>query len=453
MTNLSFIRLMALIALLPPATTFSLPKPATASAGGARQSARPGGSWLDRAPANWNRRMGGLPRPVSSPDAAEVRTRCRGLVRQPDSPADRALVRAGWMLYGPVQSYGLTKVVTAMSGADGMCRPVGHQAFVYWEGRYAGTLSPAAMDSRTDGALAFIRLLSPTRISAEFVRYDESDPLCCPTRTSYVTYEVSRDDLPLVAPVDISTGPAGTPGGGPSADDVSGDAAPLFGRRWRLTEVGGAAVGTTRAYVEFDRGAKRFTGDGGCNRISGGFEVDGASLKFSRVISTRRACLDNEVQRVETNFLQALERTTGFQIQDDILRLHAGGPPILTFKADATEAGGTPQEARVTGTVTYLQRIALTPGAVVEVKLLDVSRAGAPALTIAEQVIRPAGRQVPISFELRYDPARIEERRRYAIQARILEGGRLRFINTESYLVITGGHPDTVNVIVKPVRR
>jgi uncharacterized lipoprotein YbaY/heat shock protein HslJ len=453
MKTLNFIRLVALTALLPTATTFSTPELKTAPAGGSRQDARPVGSWLDRPPSNWNRRMAGLPRPVASPDAEEVRTRCRGLVRQPSSAAERALVRAGWKPYGAVQSYGLTRVVAALSDADGMCRPLGHQAFVYWEGRYAGTLSPAAMDSRADGSLVRVRLVSPTRISAEFARYEESDPLCCPSRTSHVTYEVTRDDLPLVAPVRINTVPLDTRGGEAGAGNAPGDAARLFGRRWMLTEVDGAAVGTNKPYIEFDRAAKRASGDGGCNRFSGGFESDGTSLRVSRVISTRRACLDRETQRVETDFLRRLEQVTRFQIQGDTLRLSAGGPPLLTFSTDAGGAGGSPREARVTGTVTYLQRIALPPGAVVEVKLLDVSRSGAPSVTIAEQRIRPAGRQVPVAFELRYDPRRIEERRRYAVQARILVGGRVRYINTEAHPVITGGHPDTVKIIVRPVRR
>ncbi len=354
------------------------------------------------------------------------------------------------MLYGPVQRYGMTGVITALSGFDGMCRPVGFHAFVYWEGRYAGTLSPDAMDSRTDGSLANVRLISATRISADFVRYDASDPLCCPSRTSRVTYEVSRDDAPLVTPVEVNTSPVGTPAEGDVSGNDGSDAARLFGRRWRLTEVRGAAVRESKAFIEFDRAAKRFSGNGGCNGISGGFEVDGTNSRFSRVISTRRACLDREVQQVETNFLNGLEQTTRFRIQDSTLRLSAGGAPILVFRADA---GGTPEEARVTGTVTYLQRIALPPGAVVEVKLLDVSRAGAPAVTIAEQSIRPAGRQVPFAFELRYDPQRVEARGRYAIRVRILEGAGLLFTNTEAYPVITGGHPNVVEVIVKPVRR
>ncbi|HET6892612.1 MAG TPA: YbaY family lipoprotein [Pyrinomonadaceae bacterium] len=86
-------------------------------------------------------------------------------------------------------------------------------------------------------------------------------------------------------------------------------------------------------------------------------------------------------------------------------------------------------------------------------KLLDVSRANAPAVTIAEQTIRGTGKQVPISFEMPYDSSRIDNRGRYAIQVGILEGDQVRFINSQAYPVITGGHPKSVNVIVKLVPR
>jgi uncharacterized lipoprotein YbaY/heat shock protein HslJ len=225
----------------------------------------------------------------------------------------------------------------------------------------------------------------------------------------------------------------------------------LFGKRWRLTEVKGVAAKTTKAYIEFDREAKRFSGDGGCNRIAGGFEIDRQNIKFSQGVSTRRACIDNEIQQVETEFLKGLQEVTKFEIQGDTLRLSSGDQPLLTFSSDSNQTTGSHQMARVTGAVTYRQRIALKPDDVVEVKLLDVSRADAPALTVAEQTIRPAGRQVPIAFELAYDPRSIEERHQYAVQARILEGGRLRYINTQTYHVLTGGHDNTVNVIVQAV--
>jgi heat shock protein HslJ len=328
MNKLLFITLVVFICLPMPAETFS-------SAGGNRQIAGSDDSWLDRAPVNWNERMSPLPRPITSANAVEIQTRCPELIRQPESDAENALVRVGWMLYGEVQSFEHTKVIFAMSDVDGMCRPLGYQAFVYWEGRYAGTLSPIAMNSRTDGALTKISLAGPTRILAEFARYTKSDPLCCPTRISHVTYDVNREDFPLVTPLTINTLPVETGGVAGKPETASGNATLFFGKKWRLTEVDGAAIKTTQAYIEFDREAKRVSGDSGCNRITGGFRVDGANLTFFQLASTRRACLDGDIQRVETNFLKRLEQTTTFQIQRDTMHFYAGDNPILTFKVES----------------------------------------------------------------------------------------------------------------------
>ncbi|MBD2022498.1 YbaY family lipoprotein, partial [Leptolyngbya sp. FACHB-36] len=107
--------------------------------------------------------------------------------------------------------------------------------------------------------------------------------------------------------------------------------------------------------------------------------------------------------------------------------------------------------AVVTGTVFYLQRIALPPSAVVEVKLLDVSRPDAPAVTIAEQTLPTKGKQVPISFSLTYDPTKILPTHDYVVQARILVDGSPRWINTSRYAVITQGNPTQVDVRVDMV--
>ena len=103
--------------------------------------------------------------------------------------------------------------------------------------------------------------------------------------------------------------------------------------------------------------------------------------------------------------------------------------------------------SRVTGTITYRERIGLTANAVVEVQLRDISLADAPSVLIAEQVIESPG-QVPIAFEVEYDPARIDQRRDYSIQASIIEDGRLLFINDTVYSVITGGHPSQIDMVL-----
>lgn len=107
--------------------------------------------------------------------------------------------------------------------------------------------------------------------------------------------------------------------------------------------------------------------------------------------------------------------------------------------------------AHVQGTVTYLQRSALPPDAIVEVRLQDVSRQDVAAEVLATQTIQLNGRQVPIPFALTYDATQIISSHTYAIQARILVEERLRFISTTAYLVITQGRPLTVEVIVQPV--
>lgn len=107
---------------------------------------------------------------------------------------------------------------------------------------------------------------------------------------------------------------------------------------------------------------------------------------------------------------------------------------------------------QVSGTVTYRQRIALPPNAVVEVRLQEVSRLDAPAVTIAEQIIETEGRQVPFAFTLNYDPSEIDPRFTYVVQARITVDNELQWINTTAYRVITQGAPESVEVVVSPAR-
>jgi putative lipoprotein len=129
--------------------------------------------------------------------------------------------------------------------------------------------------------------------------------------------------------------------------------------------------------------------------------------------------------------------------------------PLLAFALVA--CAGPSRESRlaeraafVAGTVTYRERVALRPDALVLVQLQDVSRADAPGLVIGEQRIDSPG-QVPIRFQIRYDPTRIDPERTYAISARILQGDRLFFINDTTYRVITRGNPTQIEMILQLV--
>jgi putative lipoprotein len=117
----------------------------------------------------------------------------------------------------------------------------------------------------------------------------------------------------------------------------------------------------------------------------------------------------------------------------------------------AAPEGGGLASARVTGTVTYRERIALPPSAVIKVQLVDVSRADAPAIVLGEQIIQANGRQVPFAFEIAYDPSKIEASHSYAVQARIEDGGQLRFISDQHHAVITRDAPNEVDLVLKAV--
>jgi uncharacterized lipoprotein YbaY len=107
--------------------------------------------------------------------------------------------------------------------------------------------------------------------------------------------------------------------------------------------------------------------------------------------------------------------------------------------------------AKVTGTVTYRERLALPPNAVVQVSLQDVSLADAPAVVLGEQTITTGGAQIPIPFEITYDPAAIDQRLTYSVPARITVDGQLLFTSTTTTLVITQGNPSDVEIVVQRV--
>jgi putative lipoprotein len=103
--------------------------------------------------------------------------------------------------------------------------------------------------------------------------------------------------------------------------------------------------------------------------------------------------------------------------------------------------------------VTYRVRMILPTDALIRVDLVDISRQGAPAFTIGLQEIETGGRQIPIPFEIGYRTAEIDPMHTYAVQARILQRGRLLFTNTTTYKVITNGAVSNIEVVVEQMPR
>lgn len=139
-----------------------------------------------------------------------------------------------------------------------------------------------------------------------------------------------------------------------------------------------------------------------------------------------------------------------------VLQQPAGPAPAQVPGGASSTQPSTPlptpaASAKVTGSVTYRERMALPPDAIIHISLQDISRADAPATVLGEQAITAGGAQVPIPFEIAYDPAAIDQRLTYSVRARITVDGQLLFTSTTATLVLTRGNPSHVEIVLQHV--
>ena len=108
----------------------------------------------------------------------------------------------------------------------------------------------------------------------------------------------------------------------------------------------------------------------------------------------------------------------------------------------------------VTGTITYLQHVALPDDAVVNMTIQNASLADAPPETavVSTTTIESPG-QVPIPFSIPINPADVNENLSYLLYARIEDSaGNLLFFNPEGTPVLTHGSPSqNVEVMVQMI--
>ena len=93
-------------------------------------------------------------------------------------------------------------------------------------------------------------------------------------------------------------------------------------QRWVVTEMKGIPVqlsgGRRDAFIRFETDEKRFTGNGGCNQINGGYAVDKKEIRFSQVVSTKMSCEDIAF---EGTFLDLLSKVDRFEQKGNDLLL------------------------------------------------------------------------------------------------------------------------------------
>ena len=142
----------------------------------------------------------------------------------------------------------------------------------------------------------------------------------------------------------------------------------LFGT-WQTEAIGAEPVphGVTSTVTFADDGTVH--GDGGVNTFRGSFKTRAGEVEIGSVAATLKAGLDPAASSHEARLFAVLNGTRPFAIDDDVLTIGTGDDTVRFRRLPAGHADGAGGSVDISGSVTYRQRIALPPGAVVTVAL------------------------------------------------------------------------------------
>jgi putative lipoprotein len=266
----------------------------------------------------------------------------------------------------------------------------------------------------------------------------------------------------------------------------------LLGHTWEVVEIDGEPVtGPQPPAIEFTSDG-RVVGNTGANRLMGGYEIGGDRIKVTQLATTMMGGRP-DAMRTETRLVQALGAGGDAELQLVVRNDYSGNsirlrrvantmtaPSPAPRNAVSVEASDEPQvdenldapgdpttvaseeadtsptepEAPVAdgapiirGSVFYRERIAMPEGSVVTVRLLDTSRAGAAAEVIGEHVIEEPP-NVPVAFEIGYEPDAIDASHSYAVAAQIAVNGQVTWRSTIHHPVLTRGAGHSAVVMV-----
>lgn len=109
---------------------------------------------------------------------------------------------------------------------------------------------------------------------------------------------------------------------------------------WRLVESAVAGLaGEKIGAIRLEVGAGQLQGDTGCNRFFAGYEMgaDG-DLQMQSAVASKRACVDQEMNRNERAFLDALARINAARMAGERLVLMLSDGSELSFVPDPVVA-------------------------------------------------------------------------------------------------------------------
>lgn len=118
--------------------------------------------------------------------------------------------------------------------------------------------------------------------------------------------------------------------------DNGGQNIGLDDRKWMLDAIKGTAVSKSgrSAFVVFDRAKGSAGGNSSCNVFGGNYTASGSTLKIVDVISTMRACIEDDRMQIEREFLEGLRQTNRYEIKRGKLMLYRNDRLLLSFNGE-----------------------------------------------------------------------------------------------------------------------
>jgi copper homeostasis protein (lipoprotein) len=109
----------------------------------------------------------------------------------------------------------------------------------------------------------------------------------------------------------------------------------LEGSRWVLVRIGAESFvpreGRPEPYIVLQPSTKQAVGHAGCNRLAGAYRIEGSSLSFGELATTRMACPDLDTEHA---FLDALDNVARWKLEDNqLVLLNERNEPLLQLEA------------------------------------------------------------------------------------------------------------------------
>lgn len=110
----------------------------------------------------------------------------------------------------------------------------------------------------------------------------------------------------------------------------------LEDKKWVLESIKNRSLPEieTSPFINFDRQKKSAGGNTGCNVFGGSYTINGETIRIFDIISTMRACIEDERMEVEREFKNALENANRYEISGRKLHLYRNKTLLLTFRAE-----------------------------------------------------------------------------------------------------------------------